>query len=277
MADQNRRSVGRSLRTGVAPPETSRTRVVLSRRELRRSTSDRLRCVRGPVPDGSACDQGHFHDAAFPRCRYFRAYTDPKGAAFARGWAELRTGRVRDFYVRVRNDGNTVGAFTVRGSASMRGSVVRYYSAGVEVTNAMRSAGGWHPLLAPGAMRQLRAGENRQSGHHRIPEERQPHRHMARTRTRRRQGRRPRRGAERGNGGRSGIPSPGLERPGQRVSGGELERLLAGAVATASDRKAARLSVDRVWVSPWTGETRLRGVCGRTRAGFLRQSRPLWT
>ena len=156
-AEQNRRSIGRSLRTGVAPPETSRTRVVLSRRELRRSTSDRLRCVRGPVPDGSACDQGHFHDAAFPRCRYFRAYTDPKGAAFARAWAELRAGRVRDFYVRVRNDGNTVGAFTVRGSALMRGSVVRYYSAGVEITNAMRSASGWHPILAPGPMRQLRA------------------------------------------------------------------------------------------------------------------------
>jgi hypothetical protein len=68
-----------------------------------------------------------------------------------------RRGRVRDFYVRVRNDGNTIGAFTLRGSAAMRGSVVRYYSAGVEITNAMRSAGGWHPLLAPGAMRQLRA------------------------------------------------------------------------------------------------------------------------
>jgi hypothetical protein len=68
-----------------------------------------------------------------------------------------RRGRVRDFYVRVRNDGNTVGAFTVRGSASMRGSVVRYYSAGVEITTAMRSAGGWRPVVAPGAMRQLRA------------------------------------------------------------------------------------------------------------------------
>ena len=51
----------------------------MSRRELRRSTSDRLRCVRGPFPDGSACDQGHFHDAAFPRCRYYRAYSGPKG------------------------------------------------------------------------------------------------------------------------------------------------------------------------------------------------------
>ena len=68
-----------------------------------------------------------------------------------------RRGGVRDFFVRVRNDGNTIGAFTVRGSASLRGSVVRYFSGGVEITRAMRSAGGWHPVLAPGGMRQLRA------------------------------------------------------------------------------------------------------------------------
>ena len=59
--------------------------------------------------------------------------------------------------MRVRNDGNTIGAFTVRGSASMRGSVVRYFSGGVEITRAMRSADGWHPVLAPGGVRQLRA------------------------------------------------------------------------------------------------------------------------
>ena len=64
---------------------------------------------------------------------------------------------MRNFYVRVINDGNTMATFTLHGSASMRGSVVRYFSAGLEITGAMRSASGWHSTLAPGARRQLRA------------------------------------------------------------------------------------------------------------------------
>jgi hypothetical protein len=68
-----------------------------------------------------------------------------------------RRGQVRSFYVRVWNDGNTIGTFTVRGSASMAGSVVRYFAGGVEITRAMRAAEGWHPVLAPAVMRQLRA------------------------------------------------------------------------------------------------------------------------
>jgi hypothetical protein len=104
-----------------------------------------------------------------------------------------RRGQVRRFSVRVCNDGNTSGAVTVRGGASLPGSVVRYYSAGVEITKAMRSIGGWHPILASGARRQLGA-QVKIGGRAAIESLKSATvtRHLARTRARRRQGGRPR-------------------------------------------------------------------------------------
>jgi hypothetical protein len=67
-----------------------------------------------------------------------------------------RRAQYRDFYVRVYNDGNATNTFTLKGSAAVSGSTVRYYAGSTSITTAMRSAAGYRVTLKAGAYKQLR-------------------------------------------------------------------------------------------------------------------------
>jgi hypothetical protein len=60
-------------------------------------------------------------------------------------------GQTRTFYVRIANDGNARNAFSVRGSAAVAGSTVRYFAGTVDITRPMRSTSGRPVSLAPTA------------------------------------------------------------------------------------------------------------------------------
>ncbi len=66
------------------------------RNELRRSTSDRLRCVRGPFPDGSACDRAtsttlRFHVVGTCDCTPLPIARHARRPMVAVGWAACDT------------------------------------------------------------------------------------------------------------------------------------------------------------------------------------------
>ncbi len=63
---------------------------------------------------------------------------------------------LRNFYVRVHNDGSATNTFTLRGSAASPRSRVRYYSAKKNRTRVMRSPAGWKVTLNPGANKLIR-------------------------------------------------------------------------------------------------------------------------
>jgi glycerophosphoryl diester phosphodiesterase len=63
----------------------------------------------------------------------------------------------RTFYVRISNDGTEPATYAVTGSAPRPRSRVRYWSPqGVDVTAAVRSAGGWSTSLQPGGSTTMR-------------------------------------------------------------------------------------------------------------------------
>ena len=70
--------------------------------------------------------------------------------------ATARRTKVRTFYVRVTNDGNTTNTFRLTGSVATTGSTVRYYSGTTNITAQMRSATGYPVTLAAGARKVLR-------------------------------------------------------------------------------------------------------------------------
>lgn len=68
------------------------------------------------------------------------------------GQTKSRTARrtqTRTFFVRVVNDGNVPNTFVMRGSKAQKGSTVRFYSDGTDVTSALRSTAGRRVTLAP--------------------------------------------------------------------------------------------------------------------------------
>jgi hypothetical protein len=67
-----------------------------------------------------------------------------------------RRTKVRTFYVRVANDGNTANTFRLAGSAALAGSAVKYYSGATNITVRMRSASGYSVSLAAGGRKVLR-------------------------------------------------------------------------------------------------------------------------
>jgi hypothetical protein len=67
-----------------------------------------------------------------------------------------RRSQYRDFYVRVYNDGNVPNTFTLKGSAAVSRSTVRYCYGAANITAAMRSAAGYTVSLKAGGYRQIR-------------------------------------------------------------------------------------------------------------------------
>jgi hypothetical protein len=65
-------------------------------------------------------------------------------------------GQVRNFFVRVVNDGNETNTIAIRGSAAAAGSTVAYFAGSTDVTATMRSATGLRVTLAPAAARLIR-------------------------------------------------------------------------------------------------------------------------
>jgi hypothetical protein len=70
--------------------------------------------------------------------------------------ATARRTKVRTFYVRVTNDGNTTNTFRLTGSAPTTGSSVRYHSGTTDITTQMRSATGYRLTLPAGGRKVLR-------------------------------------------------------------------------------------------------------------------------
>jgi len=79
------------------------------------------------------------------------------GASQTRTLSARRT-QIRNFYVRVQNDGNVTNTLTLRGTAAASGSSVLYYSGTTttNVTTAMRSSTGLRVSLAPGRSKLIR-------------------------------------------------------------------------------------------------------------------------
>jgi hypothetical protein len=71
----------------------------------------------------------------------------------------LRTpaGRTATFYVRAQNDGNRPDRFRITGQGAAPGFGVRYYDGRTDVTGRVRAGTYRTPVLAPGAVRALRA------------------------------------------------------------------------------------------------------------------------
>jgi len=65
----------------------------------------------------------------------------------------VQSGSTASFVVRVQNDGNVAGTFTITGTGSSTGWTVTYYefSGGADITSAVTGAGKTTPSLSPGA------------------------------------------------------------------------------------------------------------------------------
>lgn len=122
--------------------------------------------ARGVVrPQGARVDIGAFEltTAQQPDLWIRKAHAKFKGNNIynttARGQKVRTTAHrsdIRNFWVRVYNDGTKTATFTVKGTNSPRKATVKYFSGGKNVTAAMKSATGLSFTGAPGGYRTIR-------------------------------------------------------------------------------------------------------------------------